>query len=224
LGFQAHAIRHLLKPGDPMRSKFRGSWTCAYFACALLGGACEKTEEQPGGTAAAPLEQAAAPESQPAPAAVTAPAGAKVFFIEPTDGAELTGPVVDGKVQISIKMGVEGIGVQAAGQQVQGMGHHHLIIDGEHIPLGSVVPKDDSHIHFGAGQTETKAALSPGEHSLVLQFADGAHLSYGDQLSARIKIKVLDTPAPVDHPTDKAAPPDATQKSKKKGGAPHAPH
>lgn len=207
-----------------MRSKHKGSWTFACVVCALLVGACEKTEEQPGGTAA-PLEQAAAPASQPAPPAVTAPAGAKVFFIEPKDGAELTGPTVDGKVQINIKMGVEGIGVQAAGQQVQGMGHHHLIIDGEHIALGAVVPKDDTHLHFGKGQTETTAALSPGEHSLVLQFADGAHLSYGDQLSARIKIKVLETPAPVNFPTEKAPEPEkgaATEKKKPaKADAPH---
>lgn len=209
-----------------MRSKIKGSWTFAYVVCALSFVGCEKTEEQPGGTAA-PLEQAEAPTSQPAaPPAVTAPAGAKVFFIEPADGAELSGPMVDGKVQINVKMGVEGIGVQAAGQQVQGMGHHHLIIDGEHIALGAVVPKDDSHIHFGKGQTETTVALSPGEHALVLQFADGAHLSYGDQLSARIKVKVLDTPAPVNHPTSTPTEPEAKgaapeKKRQSKQDAPH---
>ncbi len=182
-----------------MRPKTNGSWFSAGLLCLLcagLAGACEKTEEQPGGTAA-PLEQAEpAPASQPAPPAVTPPAGAKVFFIEPVEGAEVKGPLVDGKVAVAIKMGVENVAVKEAGQQIQGTGHHHLVIDGEHIPLGSVVPKDDTHVHYGKGQTETSVMLAPGEHSLTLQFADGAHLSYGPQLSAAIRIKVSEGPAP----------------------------
>ncbi len=178
-----------------MRPNMNGSWLSVVSLCLISAAlcACEKTEEQPSGTGA-PLEQAApaeAPESQPAePPAVTPPTGAKVFFIEPKDGAEVKGPAVDGKVAVSIKMGVENVQVQAAGQQVQGTGHHHLVIDGEHIALGGVVPKDETHIHYGQGQTETSVMLAPGEHNLTLQFADGAHLSYGQQLSANIKIKV----------------------------------
>ncbi len=184
-----------------MQSKMNGSWLSGRslgllcLLCAGLSAACEKTEEQPAGTAA-PLEQAMpAPTIQPAPPAVTPPAGAKVFFIEPVDGAEVKGPLVDGKVAVTIKMGVENVAVQAAGKQIPGTGHHHLVIDDEHIALGSVVPKDETHIHYGLAQTETSVMLAPGEHNVTMQFADGAHLSYGPQLSAVIKIKVLEDAA-----------------------------
>jgi hypothetical protein len=33
--------------------------------------------------------------------------------------------------------------------------------------------------------------LAPGEHTLTLQFADGAHMSYGPTLASTIKVKVL---------------------------------
>jgi hypothetical protein len=147
-----------------MRSKNEFSWLMGVSLCSLCAGlalGCERTEELPAGTSASLEVAEPAPSSQPAaaPPAVTPPAGAKVFFIEPADGAEVKGPAVDGKVAVTIKMGTDKVAVQAAGQQVEGTGHHHLVIDGEHIALGSVVPKDDTHIHYGQGQTETSVML-----------------------------------------------------------------
>ena len=48
-------------------------------------------------------------------------------------------------------------------------------------------------MHFGKGQTEAALALTPGEHVLSLQFADGIHRSYGSALSASIKITTAGT-------------------------------
>ncbi len=173
------------------------SWLSGLSLCVALGVGCEKTEEQPSGMAAA-LEQAEptpAPAPAPAPpAAPTPPTGARVFFVEPADSAEVKGPAVDGKVSVTVKMGAENIAVAEAGKQVQGAGHHHLIVDGEFVAMGSVVAKDDTHLHYGKGQTEATVMLTPGEHVLTLQFADGAHISYGPTLSANIKVKVVATP------------------------------
>jgi len=108
---------------------------------------------------------------------------ARVFFITPEDGA-ITGP------NIPVRMGAEGVSVEAAGQIVQGAGHHHIIIDGGPITAGQVVPKDATHLHFGKGQTETVLHLTPGEHTLTLQFANGHHESYGQALSQTIHITV----------------------------------
>ncbi|MBM4291927.1 MAG: DUF4399 domain-containing protein, partial [Deltaproteobacteria bacterium] len=44
--------------------------------------------------------------------------------------------------------------------------------------------------HFGKGQTETEVTLEPGEHTLTMQLADGAHISYGESLSATLKVVV----------------------------------
>ena len=108
----------------------------------------------------------------------------KVFFVEPKDGAEITGPV-------KVVMGVEGMTVKPAGEVVEGTGHHHLLINHGAMPAGEVVPTDDTHRHFGKGQTDTVLNLAPGDYDLTLQFADGLHRSYGDKLSATIHVKVL---------------------------------
>lgn len=111
------------------------------------------------------------------------PEGAKVMFVEPADGATVKSPVM-------VKMGVEGMTVQPAGELKEGTGHHHIIVDSDAVPFGTAVPADEKHIHFGKGQTETELELEPGEHTLQLQFADGAHRSYGEQVSAKITITV----------------------------------
>lgn len=110
---------------------------------------------------------------------------AKVFFIEPKDGATVTSPV-------KIKMGVEGMTIKKAGEAVDEVtsGHHHLLIDSQAMPAGVPVPADEKHIHFGQGQTETEIKLAPGSHTLTLQFADGVHRSFGPALSQTIKITV----------------------------------
>jgi hypothetical protein len=55
---------------------------------------------------------------------------------------------------------------------------------------GTVIPVDNTHLHFGKGQTEAVLTLSPGNHLLTLQFADGAHRSYGSPLSRSISVTV----------------------------------
>jgi len=58
------------------------------------------------------------------------------------------------------------------------------------LPVGTVVPKDSTHLHFGKGQTETTVQLTPGKHKLTLQFADGLHRSYGGKLATTISVNV----------------------------------
>jgi hypothetical protein len=113
----------------------------------------------------------------------------KVFFVEPKDGATVTSPV-------KVKFGLEGMQIGKLGDLAQGMGHHHLVIDGKPVPKGEVVPADETHVHFGKGQTETELPLSPGEHTITLQFADGAHRSYGNEMSNTIKVKVAGKAVP----------------------------
>ena len=119
-------------------------------------------------------------------------AGASVDFGSPTDGATVEGPAENGKVKIPVKMLATKVKIQPAGQQVDGTGHHHIIIDGQPVAKGTAVPADDTHIHYGKGQTETEVELTPGEHTLTLQLADGYHLSYGPELSKTIKITVAE--------------------------------
>jgi hypothetical protein len=106
---------------------------------------------------------------------------------------------VDGKVNVPVRMGAEGIALEAAGAQKQGAGHHHIIVDGELVAMGTIVPKDETHLHYGKAESEAQLMLTPGPHTLTMQFADGAHMSYGPQLATSIKITVK---ASEDKPTN----------------------
>ena len=120
-------------------------WIAASVAIASVGGfaGCSSAEEssasEPAATAA-PASQPA-PTSQPAapaPAKVTVPEGAKVFFVAPADTATVTAPGTDGKVMVPVVMGAEGIAVKPAGALEQGAGHHHIIIDGAALAAGAL--------------------------------------------------------------------------------------
>lgn len=106
-----------------------------------------------------------------------------VSFVEPVDGAQVSSP-------FKVKFTVQGMSVKPAGDMSAGTGHHHLIVNGAAIKEGESIPFDEKHIHFGKGQTETEMKLAPGKYSLTLQFANGAHQSYGPALSKTIQITV----------------------------------
>ena len=108
----------------------------------------------------------------------------RIFFVSPASNAEVKSP-------FKVEFGVEGFVVHPAGELKDGTGHHHLIINGVPIAKDMVVPANPTHIHFGKGQTSTEVTLAPGKHTLTLQFADGAHRSYGKEASDQISINVL---------------------------------
>ena len=107
----------------------------------------------------------------------------QVFFKWPKDGSTVGSPVF-------IDMGLEGMIVEPAGKVKSGYGHHHLLINQKFWPEGSVIPTSDTTLHYGQGQTDTSIELDPGTYILSLQFADGVHASYGEKMSATIKINV----------------------------------
>lgn len=106
-----------------------------------------------------------------------------VYFENLEDGQEVGTSVL-------VKMGVSGMEIEPAGEVNKGKGHHHIIIDDNWVKTGEVVPADKTHIHFGKGQTETTLELTPGEHTLTLQFANGLHQSYGEAWSKTITVNV----------------------------------
>ena len=142
--------------------------------------------EQPAPIVEPPAAAPAEPAAEKKLAVPVAPAGARVFFVSPADGATVTSPV-------KLVFGVEGIDIKPAGDLTPSTGHHHLIIsDDPQMPAGMVVPSDETHIHFGKGQTEAEVPLAPGPHKLTLQFADGNHVSYGEPLAATITVTVAE--------------------------------
>ena len=69
-------------------------------------------------------------------AQTAAPEGAKVYFIEPADGAVVSGPV-------TVRFGLSGMGVAPAGVEKAKTGHHHLLIDTKLEDYTAPVPADE---------------------------------------------------------------------------------
>ncbi len=112
-----------------------------------------------------------------------AAAAQTVDFTEPKNGAEVSSP-------FKVKFAVTGMEVKPAGSMDSNTGHHHLIINGDSMKVGESIPFDEKHLHFGKGQTETDVTLPPGTYKLTMQFANGAHQSYGPGLSKSITVTV----------------------------------
>jgi hypothetical protein len=106
-----------------------------------------------------------------------------VDFVEPKQGDTVPST-------FTVRFAVEGMAVAPAGDMTAGTGHHHLLIDTADIEENVAIPMDDQHRHFGKGQTETSITLTPGKHRLTMQFADGAHRSYGAKYRKSIEVTV----------------------------------
>lgn len=117
-------------------------------------------------------------------AASEADTSPRVYFVEPADGATVDAALV-------VKMGAQNFTVEPAGAIKAGAGHLHILVDTPCLNPGTVVPKDDQHIHYGQGQMEAELQLAPGAHTLCLQAADGAHTTLpGDGMAQIINVTV----------------------------------
>jgi hypothetical protein len=108
-----------------------------------------------------------------ASAQTPSPAGAKVYIINLKDGAEVTSPFL-------VQFGLSGMGVAPAGVEKPNIGHHHLLIDTKLTAeqMKQPIPADDTHKHFGGGQTEAMVTLPKGQHTLQLMLADWTHIPH----------------------------------------------
>lgn len=114
-----------------------------------------------------------------------APAGAKVFIEGMEDGATV-GP------EFMVTFGVQGIAIAPATDAKPNTGHHHLLIDVKDLPAAGVpIPNDDTHKHYGKGQTQDTLHLPSGDHTLQLEFANSAHVPFEPPiLSKKITVHV----------------------------------
>jgi hypothetical protein len=110
------------------------------------------------------------------PAAKPAAKKARVFFVEPKNGATVTSP-------LHMKFGSEGIEISPVPpgdltkEQVRpGKAHYHVGIDQSCLPAGKTIVKGTpSWVHFGDGKDVFDTQLTPGKHKLALQLGDDLH-------------------------------------------------
>jgi hypothetical protein len=103
----------------------------------------------------------------------SAPAGPRVFFVQPQDGATVKSPVM-------LEFGAEQFEIAAVPQgEVKesrpNLGHHHVAIDADCLPPGSVIPRAAPWVHFGDGKNVIEMQLPAGQHRLTLQIGDDLH-------------------------------------------------
>ena len=115
------------------------------------------------------------------------PDGAGVYFVNLSDGDTVSSPV-------KVIFGLSGMGVAPAGIALNNTGHHHLLVDraamGEGASgaaeLSATIPSDDSHRHFGGGQTEVTVELSAGTHTLQLVLGDHLHVPHSPPILSEV--------------------------------------
>jgi Domain of unknown function (DUF4399) len=118
-------------------------------------------------------------------ASLPAFAAPSVSFVGLKDGDTVSSPV-------KVKMALEGMKLRKAGEDNNDThsGHFHILVDTALVEKGQVIPADATHLHFGKAQEEAELTLAPGKHTLTLLLADGAHRSYGKDLSQTVHIEV----------------------------------
>ncbi len=91
------------------------------------------------------------------------------------------------------RFGLRNMGVTHAGDSTPNLGHHHLLVDvAEPLNPDEPIPSDKNHLHFGAGQTETRLDLPPGRHTLQLVLGDAEHMLFVPPvMSRKITITVV---------------------------------
>lgn len=143
---------------------------------------------------AALLSLATAPLAQtPPPSSLTAPASASPgvatdahpwvvvpmqardpvnYITNLRDGQKLESPFV-------LKFGLTRQGLAGISEEVQGAGHHHLLINRD-LPLDFTkpLPFNDQYLHFGKGQMEAVLNLKPGTYRLRMLLANHKHIPY----------------------------------------------
>ena len=143
----------------------------------LLGCGGPANEEATGAVAQAPLDEAA--NARLDSLRKPSPEGARVWFITPGNGTEVTSPVV-------LEFGLEGMELRPAGDAAEHSGHHHILVDTGLPPMNLPIPTDANHVHFGLGQTSVELSLEPGPHTLQLLLGDDLHIPHDPPVMSQV--------------------------------------
>lgn len=108
------------------------------------------------------------------PVAETMVDAPRVFFASPTN--ETDHPT---ELPLMFTFGVENFEIDAVPEEFlmprNGVGHFHLGINTECLPVGELVPESDPWIHLGDGSDGMELMLEPGEYRFTVQIGDDEH-------------------------------------------------
>ena len=110
---------------------------------------------------------------------------ASVSLAVPADGTTANSPYLQWDAE------ADGVTIEESGEVNEGAGHYHVLVDTDPVEPGETIPSDDQHVHYGTGQADGVLELEPGDHTLHLQVADGAHTAMA--LTDTVEVTVEDT-------------------------------
>ena len=118
----------------------------------------------------------------------SAPTGPRVFFVTPADGATVTSPV-------HLEFNTENFQISPVppGTPTEtrpALGHHHVGVDTDCLPVGEAIPRAAPWVHFGDGKNVIDMQLPPGQHRLTLQVGDDLHRTI-EGLCSTITVNVM---------------------------------
>jgi hypothetical protein len=117
-------------------------------------------------------------------------ARATVTFVQPANGATVTGP------DVNISLAVTGVEIAPATDPRPGTGHHHIYINDDVTRTTESIPMDLPNVrHFGTGVGEfALTGLEPGQHRLIAVVADAQHVPLNPLVTDTITITVVAPP------------------------------
>ena len=142
-----------------------------------------------GGESDAPaMEMDAEPEAAVPAAAPTGPP--RVFFVAPADQSD--NPA---EIGVAFEFGVENFEISPVPDPMnavrEAVGHYHLGVAAECLPVGEIIPQGDPWVHFGDGSNTIEVQLEPGEYQMSVQVGDDEHRTL-EGLCDTITVRVED--------------------------------
>lgn len=115
----------------------------------------------------------------------------RIFFTEPGNEATVDSPFL-------VRWSSENFVIEPGGEDREGAGHAHIVINDDCVRPGRPVPANDTHIHYAEGELEAHLDLFPGTYELCLVGGNGIHVALdGDGMQDRITVHVENYTAPL---------------------------
>jgi hypothetical protein len=155
----------------------------ALASAALLVGCGGGESEAP----AMEVDEAPAPAAETETGSMGAP---RVFFVAPADMSDNAS-----ELGVAFEFGVENFEIGAVPDPMDSVraavGHYHLGVGSECLPVGEIVPQAAPWVHFGDGSNTIEVQLEPGEYRMSVQVGDDEHRTL-EGLCDTITIRVED--------------------------------
>lgn len=130
------------------------------------------------------------PMSEPADAAPATGGAPRVFFVAPDDGA-----TISSDFDLQMEFGIENYEISPIPEEFEtprsDVGHFHVGVDTDCLPVGEIIPRGEGWVHFGDGSNTFALQVEAGSYQLSLQLGDDEHRTL-EGLCESISVEIAD--------------------------------